>query len=194
VQFAQLAKRSLFDTVLCAHQGASHARGGLCQLAKSETGRLRFGSKPTVRNMQNVSRSTIGAESDNILKRLAALRAGLSSAHRRVADQILSNPLESIGQSISELANRCQVSDATVTRFCTTIGLPGYSEFRKALVSALGRSNGEIVISPFTEQVGTSHNLHISTPRSFENTIAAAPTRAELFWPDLGRLPSCANI
>jgi len=122
--------------------------------------------------MRNVSRLGHSDESESILKRLAILHASLSSAHKRIADQILSNPMESIGQSISELATCAEVSDATVTRFCAAIGLPGYPELRKALVSALRRADDENPKSPCDEALDQLRNLHISTRRPLNEIIA----------------------
>lgn len=73
----------------------------------------------------------------DILEKLATSYSGLTKAHKRLADCIISNPMESVGQTITELAIRAGVSDATVTRFCTTQGLSGYPDLRKSLVYAI---------------------------------------------------------
>jgi DNA-binding MurR/RpiR family transcriptional regulator len=61
----------------------------------------------------------------------------LSGAHRRAADFVLHNPLETATMTIEGLAERSGTSTATVTRFVRVLGFAGYSEFRAALSEAL---------------------------------------------------------
>jgi DNA-binding MurR/RpiR family transcriptional regulator len=61
----------------------------------------------------------------------------LSDAHRRVADFVLQNPLETATKTIDGLAERSGASTATVTRFVRSLGYAGYSEIRAALSEAM---------------------------------------------------------
>lgn len=54
----------------------------------------------------------------------------LRPAERRVADAILDNPRKAVHLSITELAKRAGVSDATVVKFCKRLGYKGYQEFK----------------------------------------------------------------
>lgn len=58
----------------------------------------------------------------------------LTKSEAKVADYVLRNKQTIPGQSISELAEACKVSEATVTRFCHSIGCGSFNEFRLAVV------------------------------------------------------------
>ncbi|MBZ6077233.1 MurR/RpiR family transcriptional regulator [Microvirga puerhi] len=73
----------------------------------------------------------------DLANRIAAVYPALSGAHRRVADFVLQNPLDSATMTIEGLAERSSTSTATVTRFVRNLDYAGYSEFRAALSSAL---------------------------------------------------------
>lgn len=70
------------------------------------------------------------------------LRASLPSlrpSERRVADLVLADPVAAVDLTITELAERCDTSVASVVRFCRTLGYSGYSDFRLTLASSVGR-------------------------------------------------------
>lgn len=55
----------------------------------------------------------------------------LSPSHRKLADRILADPEGVAFMTGSELANAVGVNEATVARFATTLGLPGYPGLTK---------------------------------------------------------------
>lgn len=61
-----------------------------------------------------------------------------TKAEKKVADYILENPKKVLLMSITDLADACQVGDTSVYRFCRTMGLKGYQEFRMKLSLSLG--------------------------------------------------------
>ena len=83
----------------------------------------------------------IGAS--DILDVLRVRLETLSPAERAIAELVLSDPAGAQDRTIGQLAQLARSSEATVTRFCRSIGLPGYSQFRLALaVAAERRRNG----------------------------------------------------
>lgn len=66
----------------------------------------------------------------NTLLHLRSAYPTLRPAERRVANQILDNPSEAVHLSITELATRSEVSDATVVKFCKRLGYKGFQEFK----------------------------------------------------------------
>ena len=64
---------------------------------------------------------------------------GLTKSGRKVADYVFANPVEVQYMSITALAEECGVAEATISRFCRTLGFPGYNDFKLALAKA---SNG----------------------------------------------------
>lgn len=77
---------------------------------------------------------------------LIALRRALpslSQAETKVATAILDNPLLVVDSTITEVAEVCGTSSATVARFCQSLGYAGYRDFRIAVASATSREEAE---------------------------------------------------
>lgn len=67
----------------------------------------------------------------------------LSAAERLVAETILADPAEAAAKSIGQMAIAAGSSEATVTRFCRSIGLRGYPNLRLQLAVSLERRRGK---------------------------------------------------
>ncbi|MFQ6671977.1 MAG: MurR/RpiR family transcriptional regulator, partial [Candidatus Tectimicrobiota bacterium] len=61
----------------------------------------------------------------------------LYAAEQRVAEAILSDPEAVMTSSVTELANRAKASEATVVRFCRSLGYKGYQDFKISLARDL---------------------------------------------------------
>lgn len=69
----------------------------------------------------------------------------LTSAEKKIADYLLSNRDESQFISISDLAGKADVAEATVSRFCRRLGYKGYGAFKLAMASAAAQGgNGPL--------------------------------------------------
>ena len=66
----------------------------------------------------------------NILERIHASYYQLSAAERKVADYVLSQHSQVQFMSITQLADECGVAEATVSRFCRSLGLKGFNAFK----------------------------------------------------------------
>jgi DNA-binding MurR/RpiR family transcriptional regulator len=64
-----------------------------------------------------------------------------TNTEKKVADYILDNMKDVIYMSITDLADACQVGESSVFRFCKTMKLKGYQEFKIALAHSI--SHGE---------------------------------------------------
>jgi DNA-binding MurR/RpiR family transcriptional regulator len=71
------------------------------------------------------------------LSRVEQAYSGLAETARRVADCILQQPTAVLGLSITQLAQRSQVSDTTVLRFVRALGYQGYRQFALALAASV---------------------------------------------------------
>lgn len=60
-----------------------------------------------------------------------------TKAEKKVADYILQNPKNVLFMSITDLAEACDVGDTSVFRFCKTMELKGYQEFKMMLSLSL---------------------------------------------------------
>jgi DNA-binding MurR/RpiR family transcriptional regulator len=61
----------------------------------------------------------------------------LTKSEKRIADYILRNPDEAAFLTSTKLAQRANVSEATVARFSTEIGCSGFADFQKILQNVL---------------------------------------------------------
>lgn len=77
----------------------------------------------------------------NILTRIQATTNVLTKAEVKVAQYVLSNPKNVLYTSITDLADACNVGDTTVFRFCKTLKLQGYQEFKMLLAQALSSAD-----------------------------------------------------
>ncbi|MBA2528465.1 MAG: MurR/RpiR family transcriptional regulator [Euzebyales bacterium] len=82
------------------------------------------------------------ARTSSVLVRVRGALSSLSPAERRVAEVALADPAGTAQLSIGALAVACRASEATVIRFCRTVGLTGYPELRLALAAEAGRGDG----------------------------------------------------
>lgn len=71
------------------------------------------------------------------LLKLQGILRSLTDSERRVADTILEAPREVIHLSITGIAERARVSDATVIRLCKRLGMQGYQELKLAVAQDL---------------------------------------------------------
>ncbi len=71
-----------------------------------------------------------------------------TATEKKVADYVLSNKTGAQYMSISELAYECGVAEATITRFCRRLNLPGYGAFKLALAKAVAEEQGGSITAP----------------------------------------------
>ncbi|UQZ33215.1 transcriptional regulator [Paenibacillus sp. PK3_47] len=65
----------------------------------------------------------------------------LSQMEQRLAERILASPADIIHMGITELAEQCGVSPATVTRFCKVLHFRGFPDFKVKLAAEIAHSD-----------------------------------------------------
>ncbi len=70
----------------------------------------------------------------NIILQIQSTYNQFTKAEKRVADYVLKNKQEVLYMSITDLADSCEVGDTSVYRFCRTLRLQGYQEFKMKLL------------------------------------------------------------
>jgi len=73
----------------------------------------------------------------NILLKIRGLLPSLTAGEKKIGDYVLRYPDGVVKLSITELAEACGVSDATIFRFCRKVGTEGYQDFKIALAKEL---------------------------------------------------------
>ena len=72
----------------------------------------------------------------NIFETISSQYFQLTNSEKKVADYVLAHRVDAQYLSISELAEECQVADATISRFCRRLGVGGYNAFKLELAKA----------------------------------------------------------
>jgi len=92
----------------------------------------------------------------------------LRKSERKVADFVLSDPASVLDMRIIDLANRAQVSEPTVVRFCRALGYDGFQSFKLQLARYLGSSG---IYSQFS--VSDSDSIADVSKKVFDSTIGS---------------------
>ncbi|MFD1956787.1 MurR/RpiR family transcriptional regulator [Paenibacillus thailandensis] len=83
------------------------------------------------------------AINDNVLIKIRDMKDSLTPVERMVADYVLNNLEEIPLLSVKELAKQSKTSDASVLRFCKTMGYGGYRSFIVSISASLGSMDEE---------------------------------------------------
>ena len=81
----------------------------------------------------------------NILERIHASYYQLSAAERKVADYVLSQHAQVQFMSITQLADECNVAEATVSRFCRSLALKGFNAFKLEMARHVATSRAGLI-------------------------------------------------
>ena len=77
-------------------------------------------------------------EYKDVLDTMTGEYNNLTKSGRKAADYIFAHRVEAQYMSITALAEECGVAEATISRFCRTLGFSGYNDFKLALAKASG--------------------------------------------------------
>lgn len=61
----------------------------------------------------------------------------MSKSHRIIGTYIINNPQKTIKLSVTDLADECNVSEATIIRFCQTLNYQGFQDLKLSLAQEL---------------------------------------------------------
>lgn len=86
-----------------------------------------------------VSNSAKDAAPGGLIVHVSGLLPALSPAEQRVARLVISDPAAAARQTITELAGAAGTSEATVIRFCRSVGMTGYPQLRIRLAAEAAR-------------------------------------------------------
>jgi len=88
----------------------------------------------------------------------------LSKVEKKVADYVQLHPDRMILASLQAMSEKCGVSDASVLRFCRSLGFSGYQDFKAALVPELLKGGVNIY-----EEMDFSDDHLTTLEKFFEN-------------------------
>jgi DNA-binding MurR/RpiR family transcriptional regulator len=78
-------------------------------------------------------------EAGGLIVQINGLLPSLSPAEQRVARLVVADPAEAARRTITDLANAAETSEATVIRFCRSVGMDGYPQLRIRLAAEAAR-------------------------------------------------------
>jgi DNA-binding MurR/RpiR family transcriptional regulator len=114
---------------------------------------------------------------NNVLIKIREMRESLTPVERLVGDYILENTSEIPHLSIKELAQSSKTSDASVLRFCKTMGYSGYRNFIVSVSASLGSRDEDLKaqytdIQPGDDLSTIISNISLNNMKSIEDTLS----------------------
>lgn len=79
----------------------------------------------------------------NIIDKIYSQMNSMSASDQKIAKTILKDPEQIINITISQLAKKAEVSDASITRFCRNLSLSGFHELKILLAQSIGQKESE---------------------------------------------------
>lgn len=117
-------------------------------------------------------------EYKDVLDTMTGEYNNLTKAGRKAADYIFAHRVDAQYMSITALAEECGVAEATISRFCRTLGFSGYNDFKLALAKASGSPavDGEVGIYgkvlPEDSVIDMCKKLYATDVASISQTLA----------------------
>jgi len=122
-----------------------------------------------------------------LLTELRDSRVKRSKSARKLIDYILIDPTAVVSMSIATLAGKVGVSEPTVNRFCTGLGLRGYPDFKLTLAGDIARSRPSV-----TRDVKADDSTSHIVAKIFESTQASlSATQNEI---DIATIERAAEV
>ena len=96
---------------------------------------------------------------NDIFEHIHASYYELTAAERRVADFVLARQSQVQFMSITQLADECGTAEATVSRFCRSLGLKGFNAFKMELARHSAPAAEKRSDLPFDTVMGRSQEI-----------------------------------
>ncbi|MBQ8849943.1 MAG: MurR/RpiR family transcriptional regulator [Clostridia bacterium] len=109
---------------------------------------------------------------NNIINKIRSRYYSLSPAEQKVANYVLSNHEKIQFMSISELAELVEVSDATVTRFCRSLGLKGFNLFKIELATAIAETRAPSIQEKADGVLTSGEESAADSKKAIDETIS----------------------
>jgi DNA-binding MurR/RpiR family transcriptional regulator len=89
--------------------------------------------------MGKTAKISVNQEAGGLILHISGLLPALSPAEQRVARLVVADPAGTARRTITDLATAAQTSEATVIRFCRSVGMDGYPQLRIRLAAEAAR-------------------------------------------------------
>lgn len=113
----------------------------------------------------------------------------LTKTEKKIADFVSKNANQVLFMSITELADACKVADASVHRFCRTVGVKGYQEFKMKLSLSMSMDEALEKEDENTDTGETEDSINSLMDKILEDHISALrETHMLLNWEEIKRI------
>ena len=107
----------------------------------------------------------------NVINTIKSVYPTLYDAERRAGEFILNYYTEVINMTITELAEKTEVSDATIVRLCKKLGFKGFHHFKIALAQEIVQPTKEFTTTISLDNIKDSvHNIFMHKIEEFKQT------------------------
>lgn len=117
---------------------------------------------------------------ENFILQLRMAYQGLTKAERKVADFVMEHAPEVLYMSITDLADACAVGETTVFRFCKSMKLQGYQEFKIQLSLSMQNEETERGQDILTDSVGMDDTFEVMTQKLLNSNMSVLTETKEL--------------
>lgn len=117
-------------------------------------------------------------EQPNMINAIQQQYDYFTRSEKKIADYVLKNVRNVLFMSITDLADACSVGDTSVFRFCRTLHLQGYQEFKMLLSLSLDSSNGngmqeyEVFKVPGGKEVSRIEKVYTASVTALSETMS----------------------
>lgn len=108
---------------------------------------------------------------DNFTMQIRSAYPHLTKAEKKVADFVLEKPAEVLYMSITDLADACSVGETTVFRFCKSMKLQGYQEFKIHLSLSIQSEDKNKGQGSVTENVSIEDTFGMMTQKLLNSNM-----------------------
>ena len=136
----------------------------------------------------------------NVLARLRSIKPSLSPTLLRIAVYVLKRPEDVIYQTITEVADQSSSNEASVLRFCRSLGFSSFQRFKMALAMELTanraapptKPTSDVVEKSFASAMATLQHTKELLDRADAETVAKRLAKARSI--DLYALGASSNV
>jgi len=104
-----------------------------------------------------------------------------TNTERKVADFVIKNTQEVISMSITDLAYACEVGESSVFRFCKSLDLRGYQQFKIALAHSLTLDNE---MPQLSDEITMDDTIEELSAKILKATVSALTETEKLINPE----------
>jgi len=117
---------------------------------------------------------------DNFILQMRMAYQGLTRAEKKVADFVIEHAPDVLYMSITDLADACAVGETTVFRFCKSMKLQGYQEFKIQLSLSMQNEEAERGQDILTDSVGVDDTFEVMAQKLLNSNISVLMETREL--------------